>query len=45
MFVPKVWLFFITLLAIEFNPNRQTWYQKFIGTYMPLAVATAFLQI
>ena len=36
MFVPTVRLFSITLLICEFNPHRQTWYQKFIRTYSPL---------
>ena len=36
MFVPNVWLFSIILLLCEFYPHRQTWYQKFLGTYLPL---------
>ena len=36
MFVPKVWLFSIILLVCEFYPHRQTWYQKLLGTYLPL---------
>ena len=36
IFVPEVRLFSISLLVCEFNPHRQTWYQKFIGTYPPL---------
>ena len=36
MFVPIVWLFSIILLACEFYPHGQTWYQKFLGTYLPL---------
>ena len=36
MFVPKVWLFSVRLLVCEFKPCRQTWYQKFIGTYLLL---------
>ena len=24
-------------MVCEFNPHRQTWYQKFVGTYPPLA--------
>ena len=36
MFVPQVRLFPITLLACEFNLHRQTWYQKFTKTYLPL---------
>ena len=27
----------INLLVFKFNPFRQTWYQKFLGTYPPLA--------
>ena len=26
----------ISLLVYEFNPLRQTWYQKFLGTYLSL---------
>ena len=33
MFVPKLWLFSISLMVCEFNPHRQT----FTGTYPPLA--------
>ena len=29
-------LFSISLLVCEFKPYRQTWYQKFVGTYPPL---------
>ena len=36
MFVPEDRLFSISLLVCEFNPHRQTWYQKFKGTYSPL---------
>ena len=36
MFVPKVWLLSIILLVSEFYPHRQTCYQKFSGTYLPL---------
>ena len=36
IFVPEVRLFSISLLVCGFNPHRQTWYQKFIGTYPPL---------
>ena len=36
IFVPEVRLFSISLLVCEFNPHRQTWYQKFTGTYPPL---------
>ena len=28
MFVPKIWLFPISLLVCEFKSYRQTWYQK-----------------
>ena len=28
--------FLVSLLVCEFNPPRQTWYQKFIGTYSSL---------
>ena len=28
--------FSIILLVCEFHPHGQTWYQKFIGTYLPL---------
>ena len=42
----KLWLFGLlsgdkgdcidVWMVCEFNPHRQTWYQKFIGTYLPL---------
>ena len=34
MFVPKTWLFSISLLVGEFNHHRQTWYQKIIGPWL-----------
>ena len=38
IFVPEVRLFSISSLVCEFNPHRQTWYQKFVGTYPPLGI-------
>ena len=43
IFVPEVRLFSISLLVCEFNPHRQTWYQKFIGTYPPLETRGVFM--
>ena len=34
--------FSIIALVCEFYPHGQTWYQKFIGTYMPLRVPCHF---
>ena len=40
MYVHKVGLFPISLLVCKFKPYRQTWYQKFLGTYPPLEIFT-----
>ena len=41
MFVPKVRLFPLFYeLVHEFYSHGQTWYQKFTGTYLPLASVT-----
>ena len=36
MFVPKIRLFYTSLLVSKFKAYRQTLYQKFLSTYQPL---------
>ena len=38
MFVHKVLLFSISLLAGEFTPHRQTRHQTFAWTYLPFTI-------
>ena len=45
MFVPKLWLFCISLMACEFNPHRETWHQKFAGTYPLLGNSVRFVKV